>query len=318
MDTGSLTLLVQIIDAGNLSAAARRLNMSRANVSYHLNQLEHSIGQQLLRRTTRRIEPTELGLKLYAHGVAIRDELQAARESVTALGQELQGRVRLSAPSGYGQTVMTPWLIEFKRRYPGIVLEVIFENSITDLLRDGVDVAIRILSDPPPSLVSRPLGKVRYVACATRDFVGEHGAPADLEGLRPLPLITTVNVSRPLRLVGYLGDARHEILIEPTLISENFILLHAALRAGLGVAILPDYLIEEDLARGDVVTFLDDWHLATFGSDLHLLYMPNRHHTRAMATFIDYLVDCARRPKEAPSPPAGPAMTAPPAGDRQR
>ena len=105
VDLNGLTLLVQIIDSGNLSKAARQLNMSRANVSYHLNQFEQAVGQQLLRRTTRRLEPTEIGLKLYEHGVAIRNELLAARESVTALGQQLQGRVRLSVPSGYGQVV---------------------------------------------------------------------------------------------------------------------------------------------------------------------------------------------------------------------
>ena len=111
MDLQSLTLLVEILDAGNLSAAARRLKMSRANVSYHLNQLERSVGAQLVRRTTRRAEPTEIGLRLYQHGLAIQGELLAARESVTTLGQSLQGRVRLSVPSGYGQLVMSGWLI---------------------------------------------------------------------------------------------------------------------------------------------------------------------------------------------------------------
>ena len=82
MEVAALTLLVEILDAGNLSEAARRLKMTRANVSYHLNQLERSIGQQLVRRTTRRVEPTEIGLRLYEHGVVIRNELQAARDSV--------------------------------------------------------------------------------------------------------------------------------------------------------------------------------------------------------------------------------------------
>lgn len=85
-------MLVEILDAGNLSEAARRLKMSRANVSYHLNQFERAVGQQLVRRTTRRIEPTEIGLRLYEHDRQIRNELEAARETVTTLGQTLQGR----------------------------------------------------------------------------------------------------------------------------------------------------------------------------------------------------------------------------------
>ena len=145
MDVNSLTLLVDILDAGNLSEAARRLKMSRANVSYHLNQLERSVGLQLVRRTTRRVEPTEIGLRLYEHGRTIRNALLAAHESVATLGQSLQGRVRLSVPSGYGQIVMSDWLIAFKRLYPGIVLDVMFENRVEDLLRDEVDIAVRVM-----------------------------------------------------------------------------------------------------------------------------------------------------------------------------
>src|SRR5206468_6909464 len=91
---------------------------------------------QLVRRTTRRVEPTEAGLRLYEHGRRIQTELLAARESVSTLGQTLQGRVRLSVPSGYGQMVMSKWLIAFKRQYPGIVLDVMFENRVEDLMRD--------------------------------------------------------------------------------------------------------------------------------------------------------------------------------------
>ena len=134
-----MTLLVEILDAGNLSQAARKLKMTRANVSYHLNQLEQSVGLQLVRRTTRRVEPTEVGLRLYQHGLSIQNELLAAQETVSTLGQGLQGRVRLSVPSGYGQMVMSDWLIEFKRLYPGIVLDVLFENRVDDLMRDEVD-----------------------------------------------------------------------------------------------------------------------------------------------------------------------------------
>jgi DNA-binding transcriptional LysR family regulator len=120
MDLQSLTLLVEIIDSGNLSQAARKLKMTRANVSYHLSQLEKSVGVQLVKRTTRRVEPTEVGLRLYEHGRNIHNEMLAARETITSLGQELRGRVGISVPSGYGQIVVSDWLIEFKRLYPGI------------------------------------------------------------------------------------------------------------------------------------------------------------------------------------------------------
>jgi DNA-binding transcriptional LysR family regulator len=290
MDVPSLTLLVEILDAGNLSEAARRLKMSRANVSYHLNQLERSIGLQLVRRTTRRVEPTEIGLQLYEHGRTIQNALLAARESVSTLGQSLQGRVRLSVPSGYGQLVMSAWLIAFKRQYPAIVLDVMFENRVEDLMRDEVDIAVRVMSEPPQNLVARDMGPVRYVACASPAFVATHGMPVLLDDLRTAPLITSAVVGRQLRVAGYLRDERHEVLLEPTLISENFLFLREAILAGLGIGLVPDYVVHDDVQRGTVVTALDQWRLSIFGTHMYMLYMPNRHHTRAAATFIDFIL----------------------------
>ncbi|TAL99601.1 MAG: LysR family transcriptional regulator [Paraburkholderia sp.] len=290
MDVNALTLLVEILDAGNLSEAARRLKMSRANVSYHLNHLEKSIGLQLVRRTTRRVEPTEIGLKLYEHGRAIQNALVAARESVTTLGQTLQGRVRLSVPSGYGQLVMSDWLIQFKRLYPGIVLDVMFENRVEDLLRDEVDIAVRVMSEPPQNLVARDMGPVRYVACASKAWASAHDMPQRLEDLRAAPVITAAVVGRQLRLAGYLGDARHEVLLEPSIISENFLFLRQAILAGLGVGIVPDYVVHDDIRGGEVVTSLDTWRLSIFGTHMYMLYMPDRHHTRAATTFIEFVL----------------------------
>ncbi|MET3179603.1 UNVERIFIED_ORG: DNA-binding transcriptional LysR family regulator [Variovorax guangxiensis] len=296
MDLQSLTLLVEILDAGNLSAAARRLKMTRANVSYHLNQLERSVGAQLVRRTTRRAEPTEIGLRLYQHGIAIQAELLAARESVTTLGQGLQGRVRLSVPSGYGQLVMADWLIDFKRQYPGIVLDVVFENRIEDLLRDEVDIAIRVIPEPPQNLVARAMGPVRYVACASTDYAAKHPLPAQLDALQGAPVVTAAVIGRQLRVSAYQGETRREVILEPTLISENFLFLRQAILAGLGIGLVPDYVVQEDVRRGDVVTTLDDWRLSIFGTQMFMLYMPNRQHTRAIRTFIDFVLERVRVP----------------------
>ena len=130
MDLVALGLLVDVIEAGNLSRAAALLGMSRANVSHRIGRFERELGEQLLRRTTRQLEPTELGWKLYEHGVAIRHESKAASESVRSLGKGLQGTVRLSVPSGYGQLRMARWLTEFMQMHPEITLEVIFDNDV--------------------------------------------------------------------------------------------------------------------------------------------------------------------------------------------
>lgn len=293
MDLNALTLLVEIIDSGNLSQAARKLKMTRANVSYHLTQLEKSLGVQLVKRTTRRVEPTEVGLRLYEHGRNIRNELSAAQETITSLGEELQGRVGISVPSGYGQIVMSDWLIEFKRLYPGIVLDVLFENR-ADNLRDEVDIAIRVIQEPPLSVVARSLGNVRYVACASRDYAAQHGLPHTLFELRNAPLITAGVMGRQLRLSAYQGLERQEVVLEPTLISEHFPFLRQGILAGLGVGLVPDYVVQDAVSSGEVLTTLEEYRLSIFGTHLYLLYLPNRHQTKAVRTCIDFLLDKAR------------------------
>jgi len=305
MDLHSLTLLVEIIDSGNLSQAARKLKMTRANVSYHLAQLEKSVGVQLVKRTTRRVEPTEVGLRLYEHGRNIHNEILAARETITSLGQDLQGRVGISVPSGYGQIVVSNWLIEFKRLYPRIVLDVLFENR-ADNLRDEVDIAIRVMQEPPLSVIARSLGDVRYVACASATYAQQYGLPQTLMELRASPLITAGVMGRQLRLSAYQeGQDRQEVMLEPTLSSEHFPFLREGILAGLGVGLVPDYVVQDKLASGEVLTTLGEYRLSIFGTHMYLLYLPNRHQTRAVRTCIDFLLAKARG-ESTPLPPLAP------------
>ncbi len=294
MDLHTLTLLVEIIDSGNLSQAARKLKMTRANVSYHLAQLEKSAGVQLIKRTTRRVEPTEVGLRLYEHGRNIHNEILAARETITSLGQDLQGRVGISVPSGYGQIVMSQWFIEFKRLYPRIVLDVLFENRV-DNLRDEVDIAIRVMQEPPLSVIARSLGDVRYVACASAAYAQQYSLPQTLMELRASPLITAGVMGRQLRLSAYQeGMERQEVMLEPTLSSEHFPFLREGILAGLGVGLVPDYVVQDKIASGEVLTTLTEYRLSIFGTHMYLLYLPNRHQTRAVRTCIDFLLAKAR------------------------
>ncbi|RLJ38527.1 LysR family transcriptional regulator [Acidovorax sp. 106] len=296
MDSHALNLLVEIIDSGNLSQAARKLKMTRANVSYHLTKLEKDVGVQLVQRSTRRVEPTEIGMRLYQHGRAIHNEILAAREAVTSLGRGLQGRVGISVPSGYGQIVMSDWLIEFKRLYPGIVLDVLFENR-ADILRDEVDIAVRVVPEPPLSMVARSLGDVRYLACASREYAQQHGLPRTLHELRNSPVITAGVTGRHLRLAAYQGTERHEVLLEPTMISEHFPFLRQGIVAGLGVGLVPDYVVQDKLDSGELLTTLDEYRLSIFGTQMYLLYLPNRHQTRAVRTCIDFILAKTRPPE---------------------
>jgi DNA-binding transcriptional LysR family regulator len=252
-----------------------------------------------VRRTTRHVEATEIGLKLYQHGRSIQDELVAAREAVDTLGKTPQGKVRLSVPSGYGQFVMTPWLLEFKQAYPDIVLDVLFENSVDDLLRDEVDIAVRIMSEPPQNLVARELGLVRYVACASKAYAEARGLPQRPDDLAQAPVISAAVIGRPLRLSAYYGgQPRQHVVLEPTVISRNYAFLRDAIRAGLGVGVVPDYVVHDDIARGELLAALTQWRLSIFGRGMYMLYMPNRHHPRAISMLIEFILERAQRDHE--------------------
>ncbi len=287
-------LLVDIVEAGNLSLAARNLKMSRANVSYRLRQIEHATGMQLFRRTTRRIEPTEVGLRLYAHGRRIRDEVLAAQESVNLLGRGLHGTVRLSLPTGFGEVVMSAWLLDFKRLYPDIALDVLFDNRVDDLLRQEVDVAVRVMAEPPEQLVAIDLARVRYVACASTGYADAQAMPTSLDELYTVPLITSKVEGREQRISASRGGERHDLALRPALASENFRFLREAVLAGLGVGVVPDYVVRQDIADGRVVTVLDDWRLSIYGTRMFLLRMPGRYETLAVRTLIDFIIERTR------------------------
>lgn len=294
MDAQSLALFVEIVEAGNLSLAARNLKVSRANISYHLTQLEKAVGMQVMRRTTRRVELTEVGQRLYKHGRLIRDEVLAAREAVINLGKGLHGSVRLSVPTGFGHMVMSGWLIEFKRLYPDIALELLFENRVDDLLRDEVDVAVRVMSEPPQQMVAIELAQMHYVTCASKTFAREQPMPIQPSDLASVPLITSAVSGRELRVAAYRDTERFEVELRPTLASENFYFLREAILAGLGVGLVPDYVVQQDIKAATVVTSLNDWRLSVFGNRMFMLRMPDRYLTLAHRTLIDFVVQKAR------------------------
>ena len=212
--------------------------------------------------------------------------------------------VRLAVPTGFGQMVMSHWLIEFKRLHPSITLELVFDNRVDDLLRDEVDVAVRVMSEPPPGLVARELAPMRHIACASAGFAARHPLPQRLEDLQHLPIVTSTVVGRELRLAAYRGDERRELALQPTLASENFQFLHEAILGDLGVGLVPDYLVAADIAAGRVVTALDDWRLSLFGSRLFLLRTPDRYLALATRTLIDFLLAKAQAWTHAAAPPA--------------
>lgn len=291
MDLNALRLFVDIVDAGNLSAAARKLKMTRANVSYRLKALEEELGVQLLRRTTRHVEPTPVGAGLYEHGRNILAEVAAADALISNLGKTLHGRVRLSVPTGLGHALLSPLLVQFKHRYPDIVLDVVFDNRVHNLVSEDVEVALRIISTPPDSVVATEIGEVDWIVCASPAYLARHAAPVELADLQRHAIVCATPVGQKLKVFGSRADdaQREPVGLEPTLSSENFAFLKEAVLGDIGVGIFPLYAIGPELAAGMLVPVLKDYRVSVFGSRLYMLTMPNRYQTMATRCLLTFL-----------------------------
>ncbi|KUE87806.1 LysR family transcriptional regulator [Cupriavidus necator] len=296
MDLNALRLFVDIVDAGNLSAAARKLKMTRANVSYRLKALEEELGVQLLRRTTRHVEPTPVGAGLYEHGRNILGEVAAANALISNMGKSLKGHVRLSVPTGLGHSLLSPLLVLFKQRYPDITLDVVFDNRVHNLVSEDVEVALRIISTPPDSVVATEIGEVDWIVCASPAYLAGHLAPQALTELQGHAFVCASPEGQKLKATGIRhsgggdgGEIREQVVLEPTLTSENFAFLKEAVLAGLGIGIFPIYAIGAELDSGALVPLLCDYRISVFGSKLYMLTMPNRYQTLATRYLLNFL-----------------------------
>ena len=289
MDLNLVRTLVEIVDAGNLSEAARRRNVTRSQISKELKGLERQVGATLLRRTTRRLAPTDAGRALYEHGLRMLAEVDAARAAIDSLGRTVRGHVRLSIPSGLGEFYLGEKLLAFQQRHPEISLRVLFANRVVDLIAAEIDVAVRITSYPPPEQVARelcPIGWGLYGAPAYLDARSAIAQPEDLSAHR---MLCTPGPERLFRLVLQRPGERRELRLPPHLQSEHFPFLRSAMLAGAGIALLPDYALAADLRAGRAQRVLPDWQAQGLGNALYILTMQDRHPSHAVRVLTDYL-----------------------------
>lgn len=289
MDLNLVRTLVEIVDAGNLSEAARRRKVTRSHVSKELKALERQVGATLLRRTTRRLAPTDSGLALYEHGLRMLAEVDAARAAIDSLGHTVRGHVRLSIPSGLGEFYLGDRLLEFQQAHPDITLRVLFSNRVPDLIAAEVDLAVRILSEPPPDQVAREVCDIGWGLYAAAAYLTMQPAIVELDDLAVHRILCTPGAERNFRLVLQQGAVRRELRIRPHLESEHFPFLRSAMLAGMGIALLPDYAVADDVRTGRALRVLPSWRAQGLGSRLYILTLQDRHPSHAARVLMEFL-----------------------------
>lgn len=285
-----IQLFVTIVDAGTLSEAALRHGVTRSHVSRNLQKLERAFGAQLIRRSTRRLELTQQGSVLYEHGARMAREVESARHALQKLGSEPTGHVRLSIPTGLGELdTLRPLLVSFALRHPSLTLRVLFSNRVSDLISSEIDVALRVMSTPPQDYVARALGDVKWVLCAAPAYLAQFGQPAHPRDLVRLHFLGPPDPRPQVTLRLRRKDQLHEAKLAPRLQSEYFPFLAQAARAGAGVALLPAYVVHEDIAAGRLTPVLPAYQAMGPGEKLFILTTPTPYPSTAQRAVVDFL-----------------------------
>jgi DNA-binding transcriptional LysR family regulator len=287
-DLERIALFARVVEEKSFSAAARRLNLSKSLVSKHITQLEKSIGSRLLNRTTRALSLTEAGAVLYDHASRILEELEEAKLAVSRLQSAPRGILRISAPVAFGRLHVASALPQFLVAHPELKIDMVTTDRFVDLAEEGYDVVVRIAGEPPLNVVARRLAPVNRRICATPEYFVRHGVPQsphDLENHNCLTY-TYFNPQDPWRLRGPHGDI--SVRASGDLRVNDDDALAEAVLGGLGIALLPTFIIGEDLQAGRLQAVLSDY--VPLERHIFAIYLPNRHLSAKVRAFIDFFL----------------------------
>jgi DNA-binding transcriptional LysR family regulator len=284
LDFEDIRTFIEVVDTGGLTPAAHRLGLSKSIVSRRLGRLESELGVQLLVRTTRGTGLTEAGATFREHAGRVAAEIDAAREAISPEG-DVRGRLRVSLPLSFGATDLAPVLAELARRHPKLQVHAAYSDRFVDLVSEGFDAAIRLGYLPDSSLVARRIAPIRGKLVASPAYVAARGAPQS-----PGELIHHEALMQGPRDWRLLHEDK-EICIHPQgrFIADNGQALVSAALAGLGIAMLPDFLTDPHIATGALVPVVTDYTVPEAG--LFVVRPPGNPVPRNVRVLTDILIE---------------------------
>ena len=263
----SMTVFVHVASARSFSVAARELGISQATASKHVQTLESWLGARLLTRTTRRVGLTDAGASFFAQCTRILDDMEAARLTGQTAAT-LRGHLFITAPVGFGSTLLARLVLEFMMEHPDLLLQVDINDRFVDVLEEGYDLAIRIGDRPPddPGVVLFALRPLRFVLCAAPSYLEAHGTPEKPTDLLQMVCLTdTRHPGDVWRFTGPHGE--FEVAVRSRLKSDNALLRREVARGGGGVLLAPEFVVEDDIAAGRLVRLLPNYTPLTLRID---------------------------------------------------
>ena len=288
LDLNLLAVFARVVEAGSFAEAARRLSSSRSAVSKSVAKLEVALGARLLNRTTRHLSLTEIGAAVAEHGGRIVEEAIGAENLVASLASEPRGVLRVSASVAFGTLHVAPALAEFLPRYPQMKVDMTITDRLVDLAEEGYDVAIYVTGQPPQHWVARKLAPIRRKLCATPEYFRQRGVP-----LTPTDLVvhncldyTRSGEQGRWRFTGPEGDI--SVPVNGPLHVDDDEALSQAVLGGLGMGLLPTFIIGKDLQSGKLQAVLSEY--IPVERHVYAMYLPTRHLPNKVRVFIDFLV----------------------------
>lgn len=286
-----LDTFVAVAEAKSFTAAAERLNLSNSAVGKAISRLESRLNQQLFNRTTRRLEMTDAGETFYKICVRVLEELEAAEQLLSADELIPSGHLRIDLPATFGRLCVLPPLLAFAEKYPYLIPHISFTDRFVDLVEDGLDVAVRIggADNWPASVSYKYLGHEKLIFCASPGYLQKHKKP---ESLAELSMHNAIlygkadgSASPWLIPNGQQPVARHQV--EAAMILGQAEAQVAAVEAGLGVAQLATWLVEQQIREGTLLNILPE--LTTGGLPLHIVWRNSRQSSIKVQALIAHL-----------------------------
>lgn len=274
MDTlKSMQVFRAIVEQGSFTKAADVLDISTPMTSKHLSNLENHLQAKLLHRNNRQQSLTEVGKRYYQECCYALDTLEKAKIEAQQGTIEPQGTLKIAAPVWFANAFCANLFAEFSAKYPKIQLSLYLENRFSDLIASGFDVALRVTNNPQDNLIAKPLTVIPFIYVASPQYLQQHGTPENHEELNQhigiLPNYVTIDTPLPT-----------------THTSSNTVMLSEMAKAGMGIAILPEWLITDAVQRGELV------QLSAFGDlfpTLYAAYMNRTFLSVKVRCFLDFL-----------------------------
>ncbi len=285
----SMEVFVAVVEAGSLTAAAERFNISSAMVGKHIRSLETRLATRLLTRTTRRQSLTEIGRQYYEQCRRILADVKDAESVAEAMAATPRGVLKVTAPLTYGVEVFAPAMTDYLSAWPDVVLELDLSNRLVDLVEEGFDASVRIGRLPDSGFVARPLKPYRMRACASPAYLARAGTPHTPADLTQHECLGFLHWGREgsWRLGGESTDENR--LRAGRFRANNGQALKVAALRGFGLVLQPEALLAREIASGELVSVLEDF--LPEGAPVHLVYPRDRRATPKLTSFIDFVIE---------------------------